>query len=197
MSKKEEKERCKAEEKETVKQQETEKTQSGQETDASEEATETGKESTPEDKIEELEKELEKQKKEYLFLMAEFDNYRKRTLREKQELLKDGAKDAMLNLLPIVDDLDRAFDAMEKGGDCETFKTGMGLIYNKLIKYLDSNKVKAFESTGKDFDTDFQEAVSLFPTDDDTQKGKVIDTVLKGYMINDKVLRHAKVVVGK
>lgn len=193
---KEEKECRKAEKQETTKKQEAEETQVKAEEKTADKATEA-KGETPEEKIEALQKELEKQKKEYLFLMAEFDNYRKRTLREKQELLKDGAKDAMLNLLPIVDDLDRAFDAMEKGSDCESFKTGIELIYNKLIKYLDSNKVKAFESTGKDFDTDFQEAVSLFPTDDEAQKGKVIDTVLKGYMINDKVLRHAKVVVGK
>ena len=115
----------------------------------------------PEKKIADLEAQVEHEKKEYLFLMADFENFRKRTLKEKADLIKNGAESAMRDLLPVVDDLERAID-----------------------------------STGKDFDTDVHEAVTMFPAPDPSMKGKVIDTTIKGYMINDKVLRHAKVVVG-
>ena len=147
-------------------------------------------------KISELEESLEKEKKEYLFLMADFENYRKRTLKEKADLIKNGAEGAMRDLLPVVDDLERALDAINKGGDLESLKEGVDLIYNKFVKYLESQHVTAIDSTGKDFDTDVHEAVTMFPAPDPSMKGKVIDTTIKGYMINDKVLRHAKVVVG-
>ena len=150
----------------------------------------------PEKRIAELEAELEHQKKEYAFKLAEFDNYRKRTLNEKAELIKNGAERAMRELLPVVDDLERALDAINKGGDLDSLKEGVDLIYNKFVKYLESQHVIAIESTGKDFDTDLHEAVTMFPAPDPSMKGKVIDTTIKGYKINDKVLRHAKVVVG-
>ena len=150
----------------------------------------------PEKRIAELEAELEHQKKEYAFKLAEFDNYRKRTLNEKAELIKNGAERAMRELLPVVDDLERALDAINKGGDLDSLKEGVDLIYNKFVKYLESQHVIAIESTGKDFDTDVHEAVTMFPAPDPSMKGKVIDTAVKGYMINDKVLRYAKVVVG-
>lgn len=150
----------------------------------------------PEKRIAELETELEHQKKEYAFKLAEFDNYRKRTLNEKAELIKNGAERAMRELLPVVDDLERALDAINKGGDLDSLKEGVDLIYNKFVKYLESQHVIAIESTGKDFDTDVHEAVTMFPAPDPSMKGKVIDTAVKGYMINDKVLRYAKVVVG-
>ncbi len=152
--------------------------------------------SDPEKKIEELEAQLEHEKKEYLFLMADFDNFRKRTLNEKAELIKNGAERAMRDLLPVIDDLERAMDAINKGGDLDSLKEGVDLIYNKFVKYLESQHVLAIDSTGKDFDTDIHEAVTTFPAPDPSMKGKVIDTTIKGYMINDKVLRHAKVVVG-
>ena len=155
------------------------------------------KEETPDEKVERLKNELEQAKKEYLFLMAEFDNFRKRTLNEKQVLVKDGSQEAMRNLLPVVDDFERAIDSINKADDLDSAKEGINLIYNKFIKYLESNKVKAIDSTGKDFDTDYHEAITTFPAADEAMKGKVIDTTLKGYMIDDKVLRHAKVVVGK
>ena len=150
----------------------------------------------PEKKIEELEAQLEHEKKEYLFLMADFENFRKRTLNEKAELIKNGAERAMRDLLPVVDDLERAMDAINKGGDLDSLKEGVDLIYNKFVKYLESQHVLAIDSTGKEFDTDIHEAVTTFPAPDPSMKGKVIDTTIKGYMINDKVLRHAKVVVG-
>lgn len=152
--------------------------------------------SDPEKMIEELKAQLEHEKKEYLFLMADFDNFRKRTLNEKAELIKNGAERAMRDLLPVIDDLERAMDAINKGGDLDSLKEGVDLIYNKFVKYLESQHVLAIDSTGKDFDTDIHEAVTTFPAPDPSMKGKVIDTTIKGYMINDKVLRHAKVVVG-
>ena len=150
----------------------------------------------PEKKIEELEAQLEHEKKEYMFLMSDFENFRRRTIKEKADLIKNGTEGAMRELLPVVDDLERAIDAINKGGDLDSLKEGVDLIYNKFVKYLESQHVLAIESTGKDFDTDIHEAVTTFPAPDPSMKGKVIDTTIKGYMINDKVLRHAKVVVG-
>lgn len=155
------------------------------------------KEGTPEDKIAALQAELEKSQKEYLFLMAEFDNYRKRTVKEKAELIKNGGEKAMLGLLPVIDDFERAIDAIDKSSDVDSLKEGVDLIYNKFMKYLESQQVKPMESTGTDFDADVYEAVTTFPAPDESMKGKVIDTVQKGYTINEKVLRHAKVVVGQ
>lgn len=155
------------------------------------------KEETPEDKIAALQAELEKSQKEYLFLMAEFDNYRKRTVKEKAELIKNGGEKAMLGLLPVIDDFERAIDAIDKSSDVEGLKEGVDLIYNKFMKYLESQQVKPMESTGTDFDADIYEAVTTFPAPDESMKGKVIDTAQKGYTINEKVLRHAKVVVGQ
>ncbi len=150
----------------------------------------------PAARIAELEEAIEHEKKEYLFLMADFENFRRRTLKEKAELIKNGAESAMRDLLPVVDDLERALDAINKGGDLDSLREGVELIYNKFVKYLESQHVTAIDSTGKDFDTDVHEAVTMFPAPDPSMKGKVIDTTIKGYMINDKVLRHAKVVVG-
>ena len=147
--------------------------------------------------LEEAKTELDKQKKEYLFLLAEFDNFRKRTLKEKADLVKNAAEKAMLEILPVVDDFERALQAMHDSSDLESVKEGVDLIYNKFVKYLESNGVKAIDSNNADFNTEYHEAVTTFPVADDSQKGKVIDTVQKGYMINDKVLRHSKVVVGQ
>ena len=162
-------------------------------------AAEQEKQETNDDpavKIAELEEQLEHEKKEYLFLMADFENFRRRTLKEKADLIKNGAESAMRDLLPVVDDSERALDAIDKGGDLDSLKEGVELIYNKFVKYLESQHVTPIDSTGKDFDTDVHDAVTMFPATDPSMKGKVIDTTIKGYMINDKVLRHAKVVVG-
>ncbi|MBP5689187.1 MAG: nucleotide exchange factor GrpE [Muribaculaceae bacterium] len=152
---------------------------------------------TPEQRCEQLEADIEKEKKEYLFLMADFDNYRKRTLQEKQELIKNGGQKVLEGILPVVDDIERAIDAIAQGGDLDSLKEGVDLIHSKLLAFLKSNNVEPIESTGELFDTDFHEAVTTFPAPEEDQKGKVIDTVLKGYKLNDKVLRHAKVVVGQ
>ena len=159
--------------------------------DAGDEVAELGK------KIESLEKELENSKKEYLFLMAEFDNFRKRTLKEKSEIIKNGAENAMRDLLPVIDDFERALKAIDENGELESLKQGVDLIYSKFMKYLERNGVKPIDSTGKEFDTELHEAVTTFPAADESQKGKIVDTVQTGYTLNDKVLRHAKVVVGQ
>lgn len=147
--------------------------------------------------LDQKEQEVEKEKKEYLFLIAEFDNFRKRTLRERTELIKSAAEKALKGILPVVDDFERGLDAIKDTSDAEAVKEGMRLIYNKFVKYLADNGVKDMQSTGADFDPDMHEAVAMVPAENDAEKGKVKDTVLKGYMLNDKVLRHAKVVVAQ
>lgn len=154
------------------------------------------KEEDPEVIIAQLKEQIEHEKKEYVFLYSDFENFRRRTAKEKVDLIKNGAENAMRDLLPVVDDFERALDAINKGGDLDSLKEGVDLIYSKFVKYLESQHVTAIDSTGKDFDTDVHEAVTMFPAPDPSLKGKVIDTTIKGYMINDKVLRHAKVVVG-
>lgn len=152
---------------------------------------------TPEEKVEALEAELAKEKKEYLFLMAEFDNYRKRVNKEKAEIIRNGSEKVLTGLLPIVDDFERGLRAIQDAGEEDAVRQGMELIYNKLIRFLESNGVKAMDSTGADFDPDLHEAIASIPAPAEDLKGKVIDTTQKGYMINDKVLRHAKVAVGE
>lgn len=147
--------------------------------------------------LQQKEEEVEKEKKEYLFLMAEFDNFRKRTMKEKSEILKNGAESAMKGILPIVDDFERGLEAVKDSTDAESVKEGMTLIYNKFIKYLDQNGVKVMETNGADFDPDNHEAVAMIPADSDEKRNKIIDTVVKGYVMNGKVIRHAKVVVAQ
>lgn len=139
---------------------------------------------------------IEKDKTDYLMLMADFDNYRKRMLREKADLLKNAAERTLLDLLPIVDDFERGL-AASKDENADAVRQGMELIYNKLIKYLESKGVKPIETTGETFNADVAEAIAMIPAPSVNLKGKILDTTQKGYMINDKVLRHAKVVVGE
>lgn len=144
-----------------------------------------------------LRQELEEMKRESLFRAAEFENFRRRVAKEKAELIKYGAETAMRNLLPIIDDFERGLAAMKDSNDANAVREGIEIIYKNFIKYLDQNGVKAIESNGNDFDTDYHEAIALTPAPDASLKGKVIDTVTKGYTIHDKVLRHAKVAVGE
>lgn len=141
--------------------------------------------------------EIEKEKREYLFLMAEFDNYRKRVTKEKADLLKNAGERVLLGLLPIVDDFERGLAAVSEDTSAEALRQGMELIYNKLMKYLESQGVKPMESNGAVFDADYHEAIATIPAPSEELKGKIIDTTQKGYMLNDKVLRHAKVAVGE
>lgn len=185
--------------------QETTQTQSEAATEG--ESTDTKADAEPEEELSEVDKlkkeleetrdQLEKEKKEYLFLMADFDNFRKRTIRERSELIKNAAEKVLKDLLPIVDDFERGLEVSKDAAEAKAIHDGMELIYNKLIKHLGDNGVKAMESTGADFNADIHEAIATIPAPDETQKGKVIDTTQKGYTINDKVLRHAKVVVAQ
>ena len=143
------------------------------------------------------EQELEKEKKEYMFLLAEFDNFKKRTLREKNDIIKNAAENVLKGLLPIVDDFERGIAATKDSDDVESVKQGMELIYNKFVKYLNVNGVTEIPTKDQSFDADLHEAIAMVPVEDDTQRGKVIDTVEKGYKLNDKVIRHAKVAVGQ
>lgn len=141
---------------------------------------------------------LEKEKKEYMFLMADFDNFRKRTLKEKSEIIKNGGENVLKGLLPVIDDFERSLQAINEATDVDAVKEGVELIYNKFVKYLEQNGVKPIESApGTEFDTELHDAITTFPAQDESQKGKVIDTVQKGYTLHDKVMRHAKVVVGQ
>lgn len=150
-----------------------------------------------EKKVADLEQQLEKEKKEYLFLMAEFDNFRKRTLKEKSDLIKNAGEGVLKGLLPIMDDFERGIKAAESTPEGDSIKEGVNLIYNKLKKYLEQNGVKEIDPNDDTFDTEKHEAISAVPVPDESKKGKILDTVEKGYTINDKVLRHAKVVVGQ
>ena len=158
------------------------------------ESTETG---SDQKRIVELEEEVAKEKKEYMFLMAEFDNFRKRTIKEKSEIIRNAGEQVFKGLLPILDDFERGIHASKDDDNAKNVREGFVLIYNKLKKYLEQNGVKEMDPEDRDFDTEKHEAISVVPMSDEEQKGKIIDTVVKGYMINDKVLRHAKVVVGQ
>lgn len=146
-------------------------------------------------KYQEVQAQLEEKSKDYLYLMADFDNYRKRTIKEKGEIIKNAAERIIKELLPIVDDFERGLEATKQETDGQQVRQGMELIYQKLVKLLESNGVKPIESTGKEFDSDLHDAIAKIPAPDEDSKGKVVDTTTKGYTLNDKVLRHAKVVV--
>ncbi len=136
-------------------------------------------------------------KDKYLRLVAEFDNYRKRTLREKMDLIASGGEDVIKSLLAIMDDIDRALDAMTKSDDIEAIRQGIVLIHQKLIDTLHAKGVEEISAIGQELDTDLHEAVAKFPVAEEEKKGKVIDVVQKGYKLKDKVVRFAKVVVGE
>ncbi|MEA1887783.1 MAG: nucleotide exchange factor GrpE [Bacteroidota bacterium] len=133
----------------------------------------------------------------YLRLSAEFDNYRKRTLRERIELTKSAGENILVSLLPVMDDFDRAMNLMETTPDCEAMKEGLKLIYGKMKDFLKQNDVKEIEAMDKDFDTDLHEAVTKIPASEEKKKGKVVDVIQKGYYLNDKIIRYSKVVVGE
>ena len=145
--------------------------------------------------VEELKKKVEKLNHDLLLSRADFDNYRKRTLREKAELLKNGGEDCLKRILPIIDDFERGLLSISETSEVEAVKEGMNLIYNKFKTYLEQHGVKEIKTDKQDFDTEYHEAVTTFPVEDESQKGKIIDCVQKGYTLNDKVIRYAKVVV--
>ena len=156
---------------------------------------------TEEEKLaQELEKaneQIEEQKDKYLRLSAEFDNYRKRTMKEKAELILNGGEKSISSILPIVDDFERALKNMEPATDVAAVKEGVELIYNKFMSVLGQNGVKVIETKEQPLDTDYHEAIAVIPAPNEALKGKILDCVQTGYILNDKVIRHAKVVVGE
>lgn len=133
----------------------------------------------------------------HLRLMAEFDNYRKRTLKEKADLIKNGGESTILRILPVIDDFERAINATKNSSDVNAVKEGVELIYNKFGEFLKQNNVTAIETENSEFNTEFHEAITTIPAPTPELKGKIVDCVQKGYLLNEKVIRFAKVVVGE
>ena len=166
--------------------------------DNSEKSGEYGEENSNEKSpLEEAQQQIDELKDKYLRSVAEFDNYRKRTLKEKAELILNGSEKAIAAVLPILDDMERAIANGEKTEDLNVLREGMSLIYTKFQKVLESIGVKEIETADADFDTDVHEAIAMVPGMGEDKKGKVLDCVQKGYKLNDKVIRHAKVAVGQ
>ena len=149
-----------------------------------------------EKKVEELEAKAAKDKDDYIRLMAEFDNYRRRTAQEKLEIVSMASVETIKGLLPVLDDCERALQVLKDSDDSDAAKEGTELIYNKLMTYLKSKGLAVIEALGQPFDTDVHEAVAQFPVQEEEKKGKVFDVVQTGYTLNGKVIRFAKVVVG-
>lgn len=188
MSKEEMKNKEKVQEKDTkVNVEDTENTETAD--------SNTGEETTVEEQLKAAQEQIDILKDKYLRTAAEFDNYKKRTLKEKAELLLNGSEKTVCAVLPILDDFERAL--ANSTDDAKAMKEGMQIIFNKFTKVLGSLGVKKIETEGKDFDVDYHEAVAMVPGMGDDKKGKVIDCVQTGYQLNDKVIRHAKVAVGQ
>ena len=149
------------------------------------------------DPLEKAQKEIEELKTQLLYKVAEFENYRKRTLKERAELILNGGEKFITSILPILDDMERAIDNGAKTDDPEVLREGMTLIHQKFMKTLEGQGVSKIETQDADFDTDLHEAVAMVPGMGDDKKGKVIDCLQPGYKLNDKVIRHAKVAVGQ
>lgn len=164
---------------------------------AEQEATNVSEEEKLQQELEEARQQLEEQKDKYLRLSAEFDNYRKRTMKEKAELILNGGEKSISSILPIVDDFERALKNMEAATDVAAVREGVELIYNKFMTVLGQNGVKVIETEGKPLDTDYHEAIAVIPAPAEELKGKILDCVQTGYILNEKVIRHAKVVVGE
>ena len=154
-------------------------------------------EEEPQTEEENLAKQLEELKDKYLRTVAEFENFKRRTLKEKTELILNGGEKAITAILPIIDDMERAIENAHKQACVDAVEEGWELIYKKLLSTLEGMGVKKIEVDGKDFDVDFHEAVAMVPGMGDDKKGKIIDCVQTGYTLNDKVIRHAKVAVGQ
>ncbi|MBR4620638.1 MAG: nucleotide exchange factor GrpE [Salinivirgaceae bacterium] len=150
-----------------------------------------------EKEIEELKAQLEEQKDRYLRLSAEFDNYRKRTLKERSDMLKTVNGDTLSGMLPVLDDLERAMQSMQKATDVDAVREGVVLIYNKIQEFLKNKGIVEIDAMNQVFDTDLHEAITKIPAPTEDLKGKVVDVIQKGYKIDTKVIRYAKVVVGE
>ena len=165
--------------------------------DQAEEAAPLTHEEQLEKELEDAQAVIEEQKDKYLRLSAEFDNYRKRTMKEKAELILNGGEKSISSILPVIDDFERAIKTMETAKDVKAVKEGVELMYNKFMATLAQNGVKVIETKDQPLDTDYHEAIAVIPAPSEEQKGKILDCVQTGYTLNDKVIRHAKVVVGE
>jgi len=200
-----EEEKMNLEEEETLKEEETtvennqEHSENSENSEDSEDSenSENSEDSEEKDPLEAALAEIESLKTQMLYKTAEFDNYRKRTLKEKAELILNGGEKAVSAILPVIDDMERAMENGEKTDDPQVLREGMELIYHKFMKALESLGVKKIETENADFNTDVHEAVAMVPGMGDDKKGKVIDCLQSGYQLNDKVIRHAKVAVGQ
>ena len=165
--------------------------------DQAEEAAPLTHEEQLEKELEDAQAVIEEQKDKYLRLSAEFDNYRKRTMKEKAELILNGGEKSISSIQPVIDDFERAIKTMETAKDVKAVKEGVELIYNKFMAVMAQNGVKVIETKDQPLDTDYHEAIAVIPAPSEEQKGKILDCVQTGYTLNDKVIRHAKVVVGE
>jgi molecular chaperone GrpE len=154
-------------------------------------------EETCEDQIEVLEKQLAEMNDKHLRLIAEYDNYRKRTLKEKMDLTKSAGERIFVKILPVVDDFERALQHLDAASDLDSVKEGIGLIYNKFVSFLTQQGVKVIDTKDQDFDADLHEAITKIPAPSEGMKGKIVDCVEKGYLLEEKVIRFPKVVVGE
>ena len=188
-------------EEKVTKQEEVNNHEEQSETPASEKTTEESKELSPEEKLQqsldEAEKRIAEIQDKYLRLSAEFDNYRKRTIKEKSEIIKNAAEKTITAILPVLDDMERAIANMQKSEDAKAWLEGVELINNKFLKILSQEGLNKIETEGADFDTDYHEAIAMIPAPNEEQKGKVLVCVQTGYKLNDKVIRHAKVAVAQ
>ena len=176
---------------------EEQETAAEEQTDAADTQKEEKKELTPEEKIAELEKQVEELKNQQLYKVAEFDNFRKRVMQEKADLIENGGAKVITTLLPIIDDLERAQQNMDNYEDVEAVKEGLNLIIDKFFKLLAQEGLKKMDVVGQPFDSDLHEAIAMVPGQPDEQKGKVMDCLTAGYTLNDKVIRYAKVAVAE
>ncbi|TKG91211.1 nucleotide exchange factor GrpE [Puteibacter caeruleilacunae] len=168
--------------------------------EAEEKKKSSKKKAKKEDAITELGEKLQEQTDKYMRLSAEFDNYRKRTLKEKMDLTKSAGESILVNILPVIDDFERALqsmDSVEETDNTKAMKEGVSLIYNRFIEFLKQNGIKEIEAKEADFDTDLHEALTKIPAPAEELKGKVVDVIQKGYYLNEKVIRFAKVVIGE
>lgn len=149
------------------------------------------------DEVAKLKAELEESNNKFLRLYAEFDNYKRRTSKERIDYMQSAGKEVILSLLPILDDFERGLEAMNSASDVPSVKEGVDLIYQKLLSTLNQKGLKPMEVVGEVFDADFHEAIANIPVQDENQKGKIIEELQKGYLLNDKILRFAKVVTGQ
>ncbi len=173
------------------------KEQEAKHADSKSDKKKKSKKDKKEAKIDELEDQLKEMQDKHLRLQAEFDNFRRRTIKEKSDLIKSGGESVLVNILPVIDDFERALESMKDISDDDAGKQGTLLIYNKFKEFLKQNNIKEIEALQQDFDVDLHEAITKIPAPSDELKGKVVDVVQKGYCLNDKVIRFAKVVIGE